>query len=170
MNVYIAYSSNSGNTMLVARGIAAALEARGHAAMVKNVSHADIAELAKSDAVLLGCPSWLTDGQEGQPTAQFNAFAAKLRKGPRFDAKPFGVFGCGRHEYTKFTGAVEMLERLAEEVGGVLVIPSLRIDGFPHHQSDTIAAWANELADYLGEQKAVVDDSATHRIPIKRAR
>jgi flavodoxin len=157
MNVLIVYASNSGNTMFVAERIGEYLQQQKLSVTVKNVAKVTPAELGQYDVLLFGCCTWLRDGQEGQLMEQFHQFAQKLPGKVHFEGKPCGVFALGRHEYTKFCEAADQLERLVEQIGGVLAIPSLRVDGFPQHQVETIQAWAADLAQNVqasGKQQA----------------
>lgn len=146
MHVLVIYASNSGNTRSAAQTIADVLRRKKLDVTLQSVGDTAPKDLAGADVVIWGSCTWLTDGQQGQLQKQFADFAAGLRaENARFPDKPFGVFALGRHEYTHFCGAADLLEELVRDVGGRLVADSLRVDGFYQHNIETIAAWAECL-------------------------
>lgn len=154
MKTGIFYSSNSGNTLLVAEEIGRVLAAAGHEVALRSVSEADAREARSFELCLFGSPSWLRDGTQGELTQAWEDFAAGLRGGGQLTERNFAVFGLGRHEYTHFAGAVDHLERLVKDLDGNLVVESLRFDGFPHHRLDEVRDWANQLAEALEKTPA----------------
>lgn len=153
MNILIAYASNSGNTLYVSERIAATLQQAGHTVTVRNIAELSPTELGDYDLTLLGSPTWLrktADGPlEGQLTQQWYDFAERVRGANLPTGRQFAVFALGRHEYTRFCGAADELEKLVADLKGKLVIESLRFDGFPQHRDIEVESWTARLVDAL---------------------
>ncbi len=166
MKTIIVYASNSGNTLAASRHISDVLTRAGHDVTIRNVAETDPDELAGYGLRILGCPSWLRQTPEGplegQLQQQWYDFAETLRGSPakaNLSEKPFAVFAMGRHEYTHFCGAADKLEELVGQLGGMLVIDSLRVDGFVQHNTEQIEQWADRLATKMPELAAVSTSS-----------
>lgn len=153
MNILIAYASNSGNTLYVSERIAEALQKAGHAVTVRNIAELSPRELADYELCVLGSPTWLqqtAEGpREGQLTQQWQDFAERVRGADLPTERRFAVFGLGRHEYTRFCGAADELEKLVGDLRGKLVVESLRFDGFPQHRDIEVGSWVRRLIDAL---------------------
>lgn len=80
-------------------------------------------------------PSWRTRKGDGQPHEFFLDFIDQM-EGKSFANKKFAVFGLGDTAYTHFCGAVDVLESFVTSLGGILVSPSLRVDGFYFDQKN----------------------------------
>lgn len=102
--------------------------------------------------LILGSPSWDHDGLEGQPLPEMEELIARC-KDVTLNGKPCAVFGLGDSSYTYFCGAVTYLEAFIKRTGGVLIVPSLKVDGFymKPDASENITAWANTVGDALGK-------------------
>lgn len=150
MQTLIIYATNSGGTAQAAAIIADALTGKGHAVTIKEAKDAGPAGLTGAPCIILGSPSWDYNGMEGQPLQEMVEFTKRC-KDSQLNGKLFAVFGLGDSSYTYFCGAVTYLEAFVKRAKGVLIEPSLKVDGFffKPDASERITTWANELADEL---------------------
>ena len=151
MNVYLVYATNSGGTEIVANNIAAVLREAGHTVEVKNVSEATAEAVLAADAAVIGSCTWDYEGAEGQPHEGYRPLMEALRQ-KKTTGKKFAVFALGDSSYTVFCGAATELEKWVKEIGGNLVTPSLRIDGYYFKQAEhdeAAKAWAQTLTKSL---------------------
>ncbi len=145
MKILISYASNSGNTMLAARRIGQNIRKAGHTVAVQDVVDTSLSDVSVAEVVVLGACTWLTEGKQGQLPSQGRDFVTKLTEAGALPGKPFAVFGFGRHEYTNFCAAAELLEHAVEHLDGRLVVPTLRVDGYYQHNVDHLDTWARVL-------------------------
>jgi flavodoxin len=147
--ILVAYGSNSGNTRLVAERIGDRLRGHGLDTTVRDVFRMRPADLRGYDVVVLGSCTWsrFVDGNEleAQLPEFFHRFVesaehTQLRK------TRFAIFALGRHEYNGFAGAANHLTVFVHKVGGQLMLPAFKIDGFPEQQWNAIDHWADGLA------------------------
>lgn len=146
MRICIVYTSNSGSTFLAAETIANVLRSK-HVVDVVKAETVVPATLSGYDVVLLGSPTWEYGGKEGNPPKAMAECLLRLRK-ERYPGMSFAVFGCGDSAYTDFCGAVDHLERFVLEAGGVLKVPSLRVDSYYYNEKNNralVAHWAEGL-------------------------
>lgn len=149
----VVYASNSGGTRMGAELIATHLTKAGYPADAVSASHASPVRIAKAKTIAIGSCSWLRnnpDGpQEGQLPEFMEDFMERLVIQPGFRGSNVALFGFGRHEYTRFCGAVDILESMVAKHGGTLFVNSLRVDGFFTENEEPIGEWADELADAI---------------------
>lgn len=139
--VLIVFGSTTGNTEGVAETIAKTLNGNGVEATVKNAADVTAPGLADGyDAVLFGCSTWGDDEIELQE--DFVPLYEDLDRAG-LKGKKVAVFGCGDSSYTYYCGAVDVIEKKAEELGATLVAGSLKIDGEP--DSAEVVDWAKEV-------------------------
>lgn len=94
--------------------------------------------------MLLGSSTWGDDEIEMQE--DFAEFYEKMDQ-VSLDGKKVAVFGCGDRSFEHFCGAADVIEEKVEELGGSLVIESLKIDGDPNDADDDIRDWAAAIAE-----------------------
>lgn len=141
----IVFGSTTGNTQSAAEVICDVLEERGWEIVLKNADETSVQELAWDyDMVLLGSSTWGDDEIEIQE--DFAQFYEKMDQ-VSLGGKKVAVFGCGDSSFEHFCGAVDGIEEKVEQLGGKLVIESLKIDGDPNDADDDIRDWAAEAAD-----------------------
>ena len=148
MKTLILYASNSGNTRLVANRLGQRLADRGWPVTVTDVAGATPQTLNGYQLIILGSCTWErtppTGRLEGQLPEHMHRFAQQLQaQPPRLQTDRFAVFALGRQEYTAYAAAANHLKVLVNQLGGRLVAPVLKIDGFPHHQQAAIDDWAD---------------------------
>lgn len=161
MNILVAYATNSSGTLVTSVVIATVLKNAGHTVTHKDIRTVLPNELEKYDAIVFGSPSWDYDSPEGKLEGQPHEFFRKFIKDAdsiRLPEKRFAIFGLGDTAYIKFTGAVDHLEAFVQKMGGKLVTPSLRIDGFYFNQPENekkAAAWADEFTKALNAPQEI---------------
>lgn len=152
MRTIIIYASNSGNTKFTAELVAETLRNSQHFVVVQDVVATTSADLGKYDIVVLGSCTWSRTTDQGaleaQLPEQMYEFAGAV-KHKQFPGKLFAVFGLGRHEYTGFCAAANHLQVLVGKLGGSLLLPPLRLDGFPQQQEKIIKGWTKRLASQM---------------------
>lgn len=142
-NSIIIYGSTTGNTEDTANIICRTLESKGVEVTTMDVTDTDISALNKDyDLYLFGCSTWGDDEVELQE--DFVPFYNDMGK-HQFANKRVGVFGCGDSSYTYFCGAVDQIEEVVSDNNGLIVNPSLKIDGDPVENSDYILEWVDEV-------------------------
>jgi flavodoxin I len=155
MHILVAYATNSSGTLVTSVVIATILKNAGHTIAHKDIRAVLPNELTNYDLIVFGSPSWDYNSPEGRLEGQPHEFFRKFIKEADSISLPnkrFAIFGLGDTAYIKFTGAVDHLEVFVKKMGGKLIIPSLRIDGFYFNQEDNekkAALWADELAKAL---------------------
>lgn len=155
MHVLIAYATNSSGTLVTSVVIAQVLKNAGHQVTHKDIREVNPLDLSHFDVIVFGSPSWDYESPEGRLEGQPHEFFRKFIKnaeGVSLPEKKFAIFGLGDTAYIKFTGAVDHLEAFVKKMGGKLVIPSLRIDGFYFNQPENekkAAMWADNLVKVI---------------------
>lgn len=158
LNALVVYASNSGNTRMVAERIGERLREAGVDATVRDVFGMKPADLRGYSLVVFGSCTWLTmiDGKplQAQLPEHMHRFAHSAEH-TRLPGSRFAVFALGRHEYTGFAAAASHLQVLVHKLGGAELVQPLKIDGFPHHQLETVDVWADQAAANLKRDAAV---------------
>lgn len=151
MKVLLSYSTNSGSTYLVGKIIKETLERENYKVTLKQASDTVEADITEADLVILGSPSWLVEGKQGMPHENTLKLLKTLNTGNMKD-KNFVVYGCGDSSYTFFCGAVDHIEAHLLKVGGIKIMPPLKIDGFYFNLDATqeqAYAWTQVLTQNL---------------------
>lgn len=151
MKVLVAYATYSSGTDLATQLVASQLVAENISVDRRDIREVDIANLADYDVILFASPSWRTRKGDGSPHEFFLDFIEKA-VGARYPDKKFAVLGLGDKAFTHFCGAVDHLEAFIQDLGAVLLIPSLRVDGFyfnQHENEALITQWTENLLTQL---------------------
>lgn len=147
MKILIAYATYSGSTSQAAQIVTDTLTTSGHTATLKTIAEIAPDELSSYDIIVFGSPSWDYEGKDGYPHGDFMTFINKV--GDSRLEKKFAIFGLGDQSYQHFCGAVDILETFVTKIGGTLVQPSLRINGFyfdNEGNTQKIKEWAQKLS------------------------
>jgi len=143
----IVFGSTTGNTQTMAEMISDVLEEKGWEIVMKSADETSVEELTWDyNVVLLGSSTWGDDEIEIQE--DFAEFYEKMDE-VSLDGKKLAVFGCGDRSFEHFCGAVDVIEEKVEDLGGHLVIESLKIDGDPNDADHDIRDWAAAVAEEL---------------------
>ena len=148
--IIIIYATNSGSTYLAGKIVQATLAAE-NSVVLKKASDTKPAELDQYDIVILGSPNWNFGDKEGMPHETMLQFMIESH-GMAFPDKKFAVFSCGDSSYAYFCGAVEHLEKFVSGLQGILIVDSLKIDGyyFDLEKNSRLAEqWAGKLKSKL---------------------
>ncbi len=151
MKILLAYATYSSGTDLATKLITDLILEKGGTIVRKEIREVTTEDLKKADLLLFASPSWRTRKGDGQPHEFFLDFIDSM-EGTRLPDKKFAIMGLGDTAYTHFCGAVDVLEGFVSALGGVLIIPSLRIDGFYFNQEENekrITEWTHSLHSLL---------------------
>ena len=150
MQILIAYATYSSGTDLATELIQELLQ-KEHEVEKKDIRDVATIDLEKADFIVFASPSWRTRNGDGQPHEFFLDFIDSMQD-KKLSGKRFAILGLGDSAYTNFCGAVDVLESFVSQLGGILFIPSLRIDGFYFSQQkneDRIRIWTHSLQSSL---------------------
>lgn len=128
MKLLLIYATNSGSTEMAANEIMQRLQKK-HEVTMKRVSESTNEDIQTAEIVVLGSPSWDSDGKEGQPHDDFFTFKEHVDTS-LFKDKPVAVFGCGDSSYKIFCGAVDELTTWTNEWGAKSITEPLRMDKY----------------------------------------
>ncbi|KUP09275.1 flavodoxin [Bacillus coahuilensis m2-6] len=150
--VAIVYASMSGNTEAIADIILEKLKSHPIQADLLEIVDLDSAtELQEYDMVFLGLYTW-GDGEYPDESLDLVEELEELN----LSSKAFALFGSGDHSYPHFCGAVDMLEELIENRGGVLAAKSLKIELSPNESDEKrIEDFVNEAWNHIQKGAAV---------------
>ncbi|MBI4084814.1 MAG: flavodoxin family protein [Candidatus Levybacteria bacterium] len=144
MKILLVFATYSSGTHMASDVVSQQLSAKGHTVELKDVQEVQLDAFNNYDLIILATPSWDIGGQGGQPHEHFVAFIANA-KGKTTPGKKFAVFGLGDSSYPQFCGGVDHLEKFVKDLQGILVAPSLRIDGYFFNQDEA----NNKISEWL---------------------
>lgn len=151
MNLLITYASNSGGTHLTAQQIGKTLSSKDTKITIKKARDVKVSDFDKNDVILIGSPSWLTEGEQGKPHETIVDLIKRLEKHD-ISGKSFALFGCGDSSYIHFCGAVDELDEFVKQKNGKKLIDPLKIDGYFFDLEKNIKiidTWINKLTQNL---------------------
>ncbi len=124
LKAILIYGSTTGNTEDLAQSVASGLEEGGVEVAVKNVTAADVGELADYEVVVLGASTW----GDGELQDDFVPFYDRMDN-LSLAGKKAAAFGPGDKESfpDTFCAAVDMLEEKLEQCGAEISIGPLKI-------------------------------------------
>lgn len=129
MKIGLFYATYSGGTQAAAEFLSKSLESQGHEVETKMILETNFEDTLNYDLRIFASPTWDDSGLEGQPHQDFIAFMNNSA-GKNYLGKKCAIMGLGDVTYTHFCGAVDILENFVNKVGGKIVAPSLKIDGY----------------------------------------
>jgi len=139
MKVKILYATEVGTTKYVAEIIKKRFEDLGHQLDIQQVgSQKVLPTLEGFELLLLGSPTYYN----GQPHDDMVRFLTDFK--PDLTHIQVAIFALGESGYSHFCGAAEVLEQWVAENQGKLLIPTLKIDGYPSDPS-SISTWVKLL-------------------------
>ena len=150
MKILLAYATYSSGTDLATQIVQEILQ-KQHNVVRKDIRTVSLNELENADVILFASQSWRTRKGDGQHHEFFLDYIDSMQ-GKSLPEKRFAIVGLGDSAYTHFCGAVDVLESFVSQLGGNLLIPSLRIDGFYFSQQkneDHIRDWTHSLQSVL---------------------
>ncbi len=147
MKVLIAYATYSSGTQTVSEGIEELLQELEYTVKRKIIADVNPDELGEYDFVIFGSPSWMIEHKDGQPHHLFLEFIKKSQN-KTFPKTLFAIYGLGDTAYAHFCGAVDHLEEFIENLQGIHIKPSLRIDGYYFNQDEydrNVKTWLHDI-------------------------
>lgn len=142
------YGTTSGNTEMVVDWLAQILEKKGHQIQVQRAELSVPQDIMKGEICVFASPTY----GHGLLQDDMMGFIKKLRGDTSLRGKSCAVIGLGQFKYDMeyHVEAAPLLEKAIEELGGKLILPSLRVSGPPvPHLNTYIKAWAEQLMKKL---------------------
>ena len=126
MKIKIIYETQTGTTQYVAESMQKKLASFGHQVDLHSVRmHGPTPDLNGYDVVLFGAPTYEDGKLETTMRVFITQFSADLSK------FKVAVFGLGNSLYPQFCTAASILEEWVKKNNGTVIVPPLKIDGFP---------------------------------------
>lgn len=139
----IVYGTASGNAELVTDAIAEGMREAGLDTATIRGERANPAEVAQYGLIVMLSPTY----NVGKLQEYLEPYYAQFRK-LKLTGKKMAVVGLGDSKnYDIFCGAAEVLEEVLAEVGGLQIVPTLRVDGPPHNRLSEYKTWGINLAN-----------------------
>lgn len=129
MKVLIAYATNSGGTFFATQTVENVLKSKRHIVTRQEIEEVSLNAFKDYDLIIFASPSWNYEGTQGELQTSFKKFVQNY-SGNSLKSKKCAVFGLGDSTYLYFCGAVDRLEQFVKDNKGILLSPSLRIDGY----------------------------------------
>lgn len=152
MRVLLVYATNSSGTFQAAELIRDVLTSKQHTVRMQHARETQPTDLAGHDLVILGSCTWerIEQGQrlEGQLQQHMHDLAGQLHDYP-LPGQACAVFALGDQSYTDFCQAADRLEGVVADMGGKLVVPTLRLDRWFFNldrNRDQVRDWAAALS------------------------
>jgi flavodoxin I len=143
LKALIVYGSTTGNTQALASLLEEGLSTKGYAVTLLDASNAKPENICQGyDLVLLGCSAWGDDEIVLQD--DFEPFFQQLHTSGVAGHK-CACFATGDSSFTYFCGAADTIEKRLEELGGQLIMDSLKIEGSPSPNDKEVQRWLDEL-------------------------
>lgn len=152
MRILLIYGTYSTGTMRASEKLTGFLSQMGHTVDMRRVDTIQQQDLDGNDLIIMGSPSWKVQGKEGMPHEHYYPLMDRLR-GRQYN-KPFAVFGLGDDSYAKVCGSADHLEEFVKELGGNLIVPTLRVEGFYFNEEDRteeIQEWAQTISQAVSQ-------------------
>lgn len=129
--ILMVYCSMTGNTETIAGLVEEGITESGFDVVRKDVLEVDAHEINDYETVILGSYTW----GDGEIPDEFLDFYDEIL-GLDFTGKKFAVFGSGDTSYDNFCGAVDIIEKMIEENGGIIVLESLKVEQYPDENDE----------------------------------
>ncbi len=150
LKILLIYATNSGSTYVAGKIIKEALN-HDFAMTMQNASETNPNDADNFDIIILGSPTWDFGGKDGMPHEMMLELLNKWQN-KSFAGKRFAIFGCGDRMFVQFCAAVDYIEKFIANVGGTLLLPSLRLNNFffeLEKETELAKEWAGELKKML---------------------
>jgi flavodoxin I len=147
MKFLLLFATYSGGTEEVKNIVRDILKGQNHEITEVNPKDVTPELISGSDLIICCTPTWDFEGREGQPHEDYFALIKNF-SGKNLDRKKFAVIGLGDSSYPVFCGSVNVLESFIKDLNGILVQPSLKIDGYFYDTDkyrSQIIRWTNSL-------------------------
>lgn len=147
MEIKIIYASTSGNVEIVCERIQKILKENNIKSKLLKAQIANIDDVKSSPITIFATSTW----EHGEINPYFDNLLAQMQKTDMSGLRA-GFVGLGdlRYEKLLFCEGIEILKRTFVEKGGEQISTTLKMNGEPYHQLDTIVAnWTNSFISKL---------------------
>ncbi len=147
MNILIVFETYSGGTMAAAEFVSKILSNEGNTVTLKRANEITLDAFNTFDFIIIATPSWLENGKEGQPHANFIALMNSSEQ-TVITGKKCAIFGLGDETYAHFARGADILAKFIEEKGGVLVTKPFKIDSYyvnTNRHEQQLTEWVKQL-------------------------
>ncbi|MEI6886641.1 MAG: flavodoxin family protein [bacterium] len=145
--IIFVYGTTSGNTEWVVKSVSDAMKEAGNEITLQRVEGVKIDELNNYDLIVLASPTY----GEGHLQEYFEPFYKDFVT-KQFTNKKFASIALGDSKnYDVFCGAADILDEGIKKVGGVQIMPTLRIDGMVFGREEEWKTWGKTLASVLAK-------------------
>lgn len=145
--IHLIYASTGGNTELVSQKVAQVLESKKHTVRLTRAERTAVSDIKGADGLVLASSTY------GHGLLQYHMEAfVKLLHAEGLPVKRCAVIGLGDDKYDSYyhMESAKILEKTVQDLGGTLIVDSLRISKSPvPHLDGRIAQWAEKLANAL---------------------
>lgn len=140
MQIKIIYETQTGTTQYVAEQMQEMLQQGGHSVELHSIrAKGNEPNFNGMDLLIFGAPTY----EDGKIETAMKVFITRCKAD--LSKSKVAVFGLGNSSFPKFCTSAAILEEWVKERGGSLVIPPLKVDGFPDDLSP-IQKWVTELS------------------------
>ena len=143
MKIKIIYETQNGTTQYVTEIMQQELQKHGHEVDLHSVrAKGQNVDLAGYDVVLFGAPTY----DDGKLETAMKVFITRFNDD--LSKYKVAVFGLGNRTYPQFCTAATILEDWVKQKGGVPMVETLKIDGFPDNLQP-IESWIAQIVEKL---------------------
>jgi len=147
MKIAIAFATLSGNTEKIAYELEKFLLNKSYEVDLLNLENTKVDELKKYDLVFLGCSTY-GDGDLNLIMDIFLSEADQICH--QCESTRFAIFSLGDSIYPNFAIAGEIVEDKIIDMGGEVIHPYIKIDGYPSSEVfEEIKKWVLEVLKKL---------------------
>lgn len=142
--VLIVYGSTTGNTEMVAEQLMDCLADADP--VLQDIADTKPEDLTEYDFLVIGSSTW-DDGLLQQDFRDFVGDGLDID----LSGKKMAIFGLGDTMYPDFCESANILEESFTDLGGKIVVDSMRIDGFPDEpeNEEKVEAWCEQVKAQL---------------------
>lgn len=123
----IVYATYSGSTEGTALYIKKLLEENQHEVQIKHIRETTPDDIRRHDLSIIGSPSWLQNGKQGQPHALYFTFFDTYAD-ESFEDCHISLFGLGDTTYVYFCGAVDIIREFFTDRKAHIIAEPLRME------------------------------------------
>ena len=143
--VTILYGTETGNAAEVARGLEAAVKAKGLACSLADMADYKVRQLSQEEDVLIVVSTY-GEGDPPQPATGFFEFM-EGRKAPKLEGVRFAVLALGDSTYEYYCQAGKKLDQRFEELGAQRLTDRVDCDV---DYDDAAEAWTQAIVEQIG--------------------
>jgi len=147
MKISIAFATLSGNTEKIAYELEKFLLNKSYDVDLLNLENTKVDELKKYDLVFLGCSTY----GDGDLNLIMDIFLSEAEQICHLcESTKFAIFSLGDSIYPNFAIAGEIVEDKIINMGGEVIHPYIKIDGYPSSEVfEEIKKWTLEVLKFF---------------------